>query len=337
MSLDARLAAAQDREREAQAELRANAELAAQRPALVQAEEQITADRAQITATRETLETRKRELRQGADAVQEHFATLAARRDALNDQLAQDLAAIDAELAALPPPGDTSAVTSAVAAVTAADRMLQAAEQATAAKNTAIGTISERLRATQEAIDALVPDRIEAERLEGDIAQWTLLAKALGPDGIIALTIDDAGPAIAGIANDLLLRCYGPRFSPSRYAPRPRPNPETCARVSMWWYSTPSARTRRACAPCLEASASGSTRRSPGRWRYTDPRSAVRGQDTLFTDETDGALDAGRKRMFLQMKRAVLEVGGYRREYFISHSPELWEMADATIRLAELD
>ena len=34
-------------------------------------------------------------------------------------------------------------------------------------------------------------------------------------DGLIALAIDDAGPALSALANDLLLACYGPRFTVS--------------------------------------------------------------------------------------------------------------------------
>ncbi len=41
--------------------------------------------------------------------------------------------------------------------------------------------------------------------------------------------------------------------------------------------------------------------------------------ETLFCDEADGE----RKRMFMQMKREVLRLGGYAREYFISQTPEL--------------
>jgi exonuclease SbcC len=55
----------------------------------------------------------------------------------------------------------------------------------------------------------------------------------------------------------------------------------------------------------------------------------------LFSDESDGALDTERKTMFVNMKRRVLELGGYKREFFISHSPDLWEMADAVIDLGQ--
>ena len=57
--------------------------------------------------------------------------------------------------------------------------------------------------------------------------------------------------------------------------------------------------------------------------------------DTLFCDEADGALDADRKRMFMAMKREVLRLRGYEREFFISQTPELAGMADVVIDLEE--
>jgi exonuclease SbcC len=57
---------------------------------------------------------------------------------------------------------------------------------------------------------------------------------------------------------------------------------------------------------------------------------------TLFSDEADGALDPERKRMFMAMKREVLRLGGYEREFFVSQTPELTAMADAVIDLDAL-
>ena len=54
-------------------------------------------------------------------------------------------------------------------------------------------------------------------------------------------------------------------------------------------------------------------------------------QQTLFSDESDGPLDPERKRQYLTMKREVLKIGGYKREYLITQTPELWEMADHII------
>ena len=54
---------------------------------------------------------------------------------------------------------------------------------------------------------------------------------------------------------------------------------------------------------------------------------------TLFSDEADGSLDPQRKRMFMDMKREVLRLGGYAREFFVSQTPELTALADAVIDL----
>ena len=56
---------------------------------------------------------------------------------------------------------------------------------------------------------------------------------------------------------------------------------------------------------------------------------------TLFSDESDGALDPQKKEQFVRMKRRVLELGGYDREFFISHSPDVWPLADAVIHLGD--
>jgi exonuclease SbcC len=40
--------------------------------------------------------------------------------------------------------------------------------------------------------------------------------------------------------------------------------------------------------------------------------------------------------MFMQMKREVLHLGGYLREFFVSQTPELTEMADVVIHLVAL-
>ena len=58
-------------------------------------------------------------------------------------------------------------------------------------------------------------------------------------------------------------------------------------------------------------------------------------EETLFTDETDGALDEDRKRMFMTMKRKVIELGGYKREFFVSHTPQMWDLADAKLRFPD--
>jgi exonuclease SbcC len=65
--------------------------------------------------------------------------------------------------------------------------------------------ITQRLRAVDEHIG----------HIEKELGGWLLFAKCMSNDGLIALSIDDAGPALSGLANDLLMACYGRRFAVS--------------------------------------------------------------------------------------------------------------------------
>jgi exonuclease SbcC len=57
--------------------------------------------------------------------------------------------------------------------------------------------------------------RARCARVEDELGNWNLFARCMSNDGLIALAIDDAGPALSALANDLLLACYGPRFTVS--------------------------------------------------------------------------------------------------------------------------
>ena len=43
--------------------------------------------------------------------------------------------------------------------------------------------------------------------VETELSNWKLFARCMSNDGLIALAIDDAGPALSALANDLLLSC----------------------------------------------------------------------------------------------------------------------------------
>ncbi|UIF89406.1 hypothetical protein [Cupriavidus sp. UYPR2.512] len=58
--------------------------------------------------------------------------------------------------------------------------------------------------------------------------------------------------------------------------------------------------------------------------------------DTLFSDETDGLLDEEKKRQLILLKRRVLELGKYSREYFVTQTKEIQGLADYVINVADL-
>ena len=55
---------------------------------------------------------------------------------------------------------------------------------------------------------------------------------------------------------------------------------------------------------------------------------------TLFSDEKDGMLDSDKKAEFFAVKREALKLGTHTREFFITQTPELVDMADGRIVLS---
>jgi exonuclease SbcC len=242
------------------------------------------------------------------------------------------IARIDATLAALRAPFDGAKMEVVERAVAAAQRALAATDaahinairdQQTAAEcgkriialATRVATVEARLAAIEQALGV-----------------WTLFAKCLSNDGVIALAIDDAGPQLAGLANDLLLACYGPRFTVSIRTLVETGKGETREGFDIVVHDAESDESKSV------SSMSGGERvwidhaLTRAIALYLAQHSGRRYR-TLFCDEADGPLDPERKRMFMAMKREVLRLGGYEQEFFVSQTPELAAMADAVIDL----
>ena len=193
------------------------------------------------------------------------------------------------------------------------------------------GALDEALRQIAESDAKCIEIDEEIEHLKSEVSEWTVEEKALGNDGIIALEIDDAGPAIASIANELL-RVYDSPFSV-------RLNTQEMTRAGKLKEGFD--------IPVFDANTnkSKSIRKLSG-GEATIVEDAVakaiciynktsNGRDfaTIYTDEKDGALDPEKKRAYFRMKQKVLALGGYEQEYCITHTPELLAMANAVISL----
>lgn len=85
-----------------------------------------------------------------------------------------------------------------------------------------------------------------SQRIENAISDWTLLARCMSNDGLIALAIDDAGPALSGLANDScqLATARASRYPSSRRQRRPRGR---SGRISTSWCMTLNQGKARAC------------------------------------------------------------------------------------------
>lgn len=235
-------------------------------------------------------------------------------------------------LAALPEPYDEQRVIDANTAMEQAAQSVAAAEQAHLAAVRDAETLGAVVQQTTALAgrQAHVANRIA--KVETELGNWNLFAKCMGNDGLIALAIDDAGPALSGLANELLLACYGSRFTVSIQTLVETGkgeqkegfdilvhDGESCESKSV---SLMSGGERVWVNECLIRAVALYLAQHTGR-RY----------GALFSDEADGPLDPERKRMFMAMKREVLRLGGYQREFFVSQTPELTAMADAIIDL----
>ena len=189
-------------------------------------------------------------------------------------------------------------------------------------------------RAAQAEID-LRKAQEKVNTISGEISQWTLLAKSLGTDGIIAMQIDDAGPSIAALANQLLEDCYGGRFQIALVT-----QAQTATGIQKEAFLIQVEDTQRGESKLLDAMSGGEKV-----WineclvraiALHMAQTADTRFETLFSDESDGALDPERKRQYMQMKRAVLERGGYSREYLITQTPELLNLCDAVIDVSKI-
>jgi DNA repair protein SbcC/Rad50 len=222
------------------------------------------------------------------------------------------------------------------------DRQIAASREAVAAFSGRIESLIRQestLAAERERLDVELAGmpalEVKAQALSDQIAQWKLLAKGLGNDGVIALSIDDAGPAITQIVNDLLLACYGPRFTIAIQTQTALASGELREGFSInvidadndtsKEFGVMSGGQKVWINECLT--------RGIALYRAQDAQQPFQ---TLFTDEADGPLDPERKRAFMKMKREVLRVGGYEREYFISQTPDLVDDADAVIDVVAL-
>jgi exonuclease SbcC len=224
--------------------------------------------------------------------------------------------------------------------IDAQTKMEQAAQSVISAEQAHLAAIrdAETLAALAQQAAALAGRQAQlASRIaniETELGNWTLFAKCMSNDGLIALAIDDAGPALSGLANDLLLACYGSRFTVSILTLMENGKGEQKEGFDILVHDGESGESKSVglmsggervwINECLIRAVALYLAQHTGR-RY----------GTLFSDEADGPLDTERKRMFMAMKREVLRLGGYQREFFVSQTPELTAMADVVIDLED--
>lgn len=184
------------------------------------------------------------------------------------------------------------------------------------------------------AVDAVIAGMKEQEEQEArfaqDVSDWGLLERTLGRNGVQALEIDAAGPEVSRLTNDLLLGCHSGRFSIAFETLREKSSaPGQFSEVfDVRVYDHGAERAVEALSggeKVVVGEAVGlaisifNARKNGVRWR------------TLFRDETAGALHPEDAHAYVDMLRRALNVGGFDQVLFVSHSPEVWQRADARL------
>lgn len=307
--------------------------IAALLPQLDTAQRQIDEEEALIARLGERMLAANAALSEREAEYYEAREAVASRRAGIQESARIDLDQLRDELAAMPSAEESTAIDQAKLLLREADAALVIA---TGDLDTHIATQAQRkaeLAALRRAIESGSEIHKTAKRIENEIAHWTLLGVAL--KGVIDLSIEDAGPSIAAIANKLLLDAYGPRFTVRIVTQREQQNGRLVECFDISVIDSESG---------IESSI---TKKSGGETVWLDKaltdavglyHQGATGVDyeALFADEAEDGLTEERKLMFYRMDRAALEMGGYRRKFFVSHNPSAWDMADAVIDMNEL-
>ncbi len=313
-----------------QSQIAENNKLAALADTLSNTEDAIKSAESQIAAIELRTQAGKDDLAKIEQAVQSRARSLHERKVSIKDVADTEIKGVRQELTALPDPTDTNALVESENAVETADRRLSEIERAVENANTQIARLEGELSALSCSLRDAAQVKALAATVESEITHWSMLAKAMSNDGIISLSIDDAGPTLASLTNDLLLACFGPRFSIRLDTQRQTAKGDMKEAFDITVFDA-------------ERDDEKSVSSMSGGEKIWINEAITRamalylaqqsGQhyDCLFSDESDGALDPERKQQFMDMKRKVLELGGYQSEIFISHTPELWGMADTVI------
>ncbi|MFC5550259.1 hypothetical protein [Massilia aerilata] len=334
-TIEAEVREAQKKRKTAAAALDADNRLAARAPLIADAETRLPVLAQAIEEQRQVIARATERLTQATTALAAIDSEKAQALALIETNAQAETKVLEDRLAKLEKPVSDAEVEAYQTAVSRAGAALVEVQARASALTEQKVTLMGKLEAVRALAARSGQVKEQAERLQEEIAKWKLAEKGLGNDGCVALSIDDAGPEIAAICNSLLSDCFEGRF-----VVRLDTQSETKAGTMKETFDVKVFDGHRGTEKSLGDMSGGEEvlvneclTRSVALYAS---QSCTTRCETLFTDETDGALDLDAKRTFMQMKRAVLKQGGYGREFFISHTPELWEMADYKIMVAEL-
>jgi len=173
--------------------------------------------------------------------------------------------------------------------------------------------------------------QVEAElgTARAECEDFNYLAKVFGPDEIQLCEIQAAGPEVSGLVNSLLEGCFDNKFE-IRFRTQ-RPKADGRGMVDDFDVEV---RNKNLDRTCLVDELSGgqfvlvNEAVNLGIAIYNMRQGEGIRYETLFRDETVGALDAVNGKEYVRMLRRAMDLGGFRQVIFICHTPLVSELAD---------
>jgi DNA repair protein SbcC/Rad50 len=194
----------------------------------------------------------------------------------------------------------------------------------------------QRLRQIEEARQRAQVLEAQLREARGERDDYDYLARAFGPDEVQLCEIQAAGPAVSAVVNDLLEGCFDNKFEVRFRTQRPRADGK-----GMVDDFDIEVRNKTLDRICLVDELSGgqfvlvNEAVNLGIAIYNMRQAEGVRYETLFRDETVGALDAKNAKEYVRMLRRAIEIGAFHQVIFICHSQQVWELADRILWVAD--
>ncbi len=307
-------------------------EVEVQRSSLIQ----IATPSSKLTRTLEGCERERRAIDQERQQYEELRAVEARRDERLKamERMAQGRAEVTAELARKE---------SALSAFPDLDGKMQASRQELEAVDRLIvssryerdsliarqAQIKQRREQQEAARTRLAQVAAELGTARTEMEDYTYLARVFGPDEIQLCEIQAAGPEVSALVNALLEGCFDNKFE-IRFRTQ-RPKADGRGMVDDFDIEV---RNKNLDRTCLVDELSGgqfvlvNEAVNLGIAIYNMRQGEGIRYETLFRDETVGALDSANAKEYVHMLRRAMDLGGFHHAIFICHTPLVWGLAD---------
>jgi len=196
--------------------------------------------------------------------------------------------------------------------------------------------IKQRLEQLEVARIRLAQIEVELGAARSEQEDYSYLARVFGPDEIQLCEIQAAGPQVSILVNSLLEGCFDNKFEIRFRTERPKAD----GRGMVDDFDV-EVRNKNLDRTCLVDELSGgqfvlvNEAVNLGIAIYNMRQGEGIRYETLFRDETVGALDAANGKEYVRMLRRAMDLGGFHQVIFICHTPLVWELADRILSVGD--